>query len=69
MMKARTFFLPTLLLMFSALGSMFNELRAQDENAAFYIYQNDGHFDGFFYDEVLKMSYSKTDTAGVEYDV
>ncbi|MBO7068438.1 MAG: hypothetical protein J6W52_07150, partial [Bacteroidaceae bacterium] len=27
------------------------------------------HFDGFFYDEVLKMSYSKTDTAGVEYDV
>ncbi|MBO7067497.1 MAG: hypothetical protein J6W52_02290 [Bacteroidaceae bacterium] len=55
--------------MFNALCSVFNELRAQDENAAFYIYQNDGHFDGFFYDEVLKMSYSKTDTAGVEYDV
>ncbi|MBO7067508.1 MAG: hypothetical protein J6W52_02345 [Bacteroidaceae bacterium] len=42
---------------------------AQDENAAFYIYQNDGHFNGFFYDEVLKMSYSKIDTAGREYDV
>ncbi len=68
-MKAKTFFLPTMLLMFNALGSMFNELRAQDENAAFYIYQNDGHFDGFFYDEVLKMSYSKIDTAGIEYDV
>ena len=49
--------------------SILNSLFAQDENAAFYIYQNDGHFDGFFYDEVLKMSYSKIDTAGVEYDV
>ncbi|MBO7068305.1 MAG: hypothetical protein J6W52_06465 [Bacteroidaceae bacterium] len=58
-----------LLAIFNVLGLMSNELRAQDENAAFYIYQNDGHFDGFFYDEVMKMSYSKTDTAGVEYDV
>ena len=41
---------------------------AQDENAAFYIYQNDGHFDGFFYDEVLKISYSTLDTLGQEYD-
>ena len=66
-MKRTSFYL--LLLIFSVQFSMFSELRAQDENAAFYIYQNDGHFDGFFYDEVLKMSYSKTDTAGVEYDV
>ena len=35
---------------------------------AFYIYQNDGHFDGFFYDEVQQMSYSKLDTLGREHD-
>ena len=27
-------------------------MQAQTENQAFYIYQNDGHFDGFFYDEI-----------------
>ena len=44
---------------------------AQDDvegGEAFYIYQNDGHFDGFFYDEVQKISYSRLDTLGVEYD-
>ena len=41
---------------------------AQDENAAFYIYQNDGHFNGFFYDEVEKITYSRVDTAGIEWD-
>lgn len=35
---------------------------------AFYIYQNDGHFDGFFYDEVKEMRYSRTDTMGVEHE-
>ena len=35
---------------------------------AFYIYQNDGHFDGFFYDEVQQINYSRLDTLGVEYD-
>lgn len=35
---------------------------------AFYIYQNDGHFDGFFYDEVEKIRYSKLDTLGYEHD-
>ena len=40
-------------------------LSAQD---AFYIYQNDGHFDGFFYDHIEEMSYSPIDTAGVEYN-
>ncbi|MBR1668639.1 MAG: hypothetical protein IJ693_10240 [Bacteroidaceae bacterium] len=44
------------------------QTQAQDENAAFYIYQNDGHFDGFFYDEVEKISYSKLDTLGMEHD-
>ena len=41
---------------------------AQEKNAAFYIYQNDGHFDGFFYDEVQKISYSFLDTLGIEHD-
>ena len=41
---------------------------AQQENTAFYIYQNDGHFDGFFYDEVEKISYSVIDTLGIEHD-
>ena len=35
---------------------------------AFYIYQNDGHFDGFFYDQVKQISYSRFDTLGVEHD-
>ena len=34
---------------------------------AFYIYQNDGHFDGFFYDEVQSIRYSKLDTLGFEH--
>ena len=45
-----------------------NPALAQDENAAFYIYQNDGHFDGFFYDQVQKITYSRVDTAGIEWD-
>jgi hypothetical protein len=43
-------------------------MQAQQENAAFYIYQNDGHFDGFFYDEVEKIRYSVLDTLGIEHD-
>ncbi|MBR6867889.1 MAG: hypothetical protein IKN02_06655, partial [Prevotella sp.] len=38
-----------------------------DGGDAFYIYQNDGHFDGFFYDQVKQISYSRLDTLGVEY--
>ena len=33
-----------------------SELWAQE---AFYIYRNDGEFNGFFYDDVLRMGYSK----------
>lgn len=33
---------------------------------AFYIYQNDGHFDGFFYDQVKEIRYSRYDTLGIE---
>ena len=43
-------------------------IQAQTESQAFYIYQNDGHFDGFFYDEIEKMSFSFLDTLGVEHD-
>ena len=43
-------------------------MQAQQEDGAFYIYQNDGHFDGFFYDQVQKISYSKLDTLGMEHE-
>ena len=42
--------------------------QAGGSNDAFYIYQNDGHFDGYFYDEVKQINYSRTDTLGVEHD-
>ena len=42
-------------------------LQAQTTSEAFYIYQNDGHFDGFFYDEVEKINISRLDTLGVEH--
>ncbi|MBO7068008.1 MAG: hypothetical protein J6W52_04955 [Bacteroidaceae bacterium] len=54
-----------LLFIFNVLCSIFNELRAQD---AFYIYRNDGQFDGFFYDEVVRMGYSKLGLDSIEYD-
>ena len=41
-------------------------VQAQD---AFYIYRNDGDFNGFFYDQVKRMSYSKLDLEGNEHDV
>jgi hypothetical protein len=40
--------------------------QAQD---AFYIYRNDGDFNGFFFDQVKRMGYSKVDFEGVEHDV
>ena len=54
-----------LLAIFNFPSSIFNSVRAQD---AFYIYQNDGHFDGFFYDEIEKISYSFLDTLGIEHN-
>lgn len=35
---------------------------------AFYIYRNDGEFNGFFYDQVKRMNYSKIDFNGIEHD-
>ena len=36
---------------------------------AFYIYRNDGDFNGFFYDEVVEMRYSKIGVDSVENDM
>lgn len=41
--------------------------QAQGVNDAFYIYQNDGHFNGFFFDEVKEIRYSKLDTLNNEH--
>jgi len=58
-----------LLIIFTAHFSLFtHEVQAQTETDAFYIYQNDGHFDGFFYNDVIKMTYSFLDTLGVEHN-
>ena len=54
---------------FSLLISLFTSAAfAQSENAAFYIYQKGGRVNGFFYDEVEKITYSYLDTQGIEYD-
>lgn len=54
-----------LTVLFMAVGTIANA----QTGTAFYIYQNDGHFDGFFYDQVKSMSYSKIDTLGREHDI
>ena len=36
---------------------------------AFYVYRNDGDFNGFFFDQVTRISYSKTDLDGIEHDI
>ncbi len=44
----------------------FASLQAQE---AFYIYRNDGDFNGFFFDQVQSINVSKFDLAGNEHDV
>ena len=56
-----------LLCIFNCQLSLVNSAKAQSETDAFYIYQNDGHFDGFFYDDVIKITYSRLDTLGYEH--
>lgn len=41
---------------------------AIEDGEAFYIYRNDGDFDGFFYDDVQEMRYSKIGIDSLEYD-
>lgn len=57
-----------LLAIFNSPLSIVNSVMAQSENAAFYIYQKGGRVNGFFYDEVEKITYSYYDTRGIEYD-
>ncbi len=42
--------------------------QALEDGEAFYIYRNDGDFNGFFFDEVLEMRYSTYDLDMVEFD-
>ena len=45
-------------------------IQAQEEiedGEAFYIYRNDGEFDGFFYDQVQEIRYSRLDLDSVEH--
>lgn len=45
-------------------------IQAQEEiedGEAFYIYRNDGEFDGFFYDQVQEIRYSRLDLDGMEH--
>ena len=57
-----------LLAIFNVQLSFLNSLQAQviEEGEAFYIYRNDGDFDGFFYDQIQEMRYSKLDVDSVE---
>ena len=51
-----------MLVLLTVPASMLNEVQAQTEPEAFYIYRNDGDFDGFFYDQVLRMNFSWSTT-------
>ena len=53
------------LIMCLVLGTLSLGTYAQE---AFYIYRNDGDFNGFFYDEVVEMRQSKIGVDSVEYD-
>ena len=53
------------LIMCLVLGTLSLGTYAQE---AFYIYRNDGDFNGFFYDEVIEMRQSKIGVDSVEYD-
>ncbi|MBR1800728.1 MAG: hypothetical protein IJ767_04445 [Bacteroidaceae bacterium] len=50
--------------------SFVTSMQAQESmEDAFYIYRNDGGFNGFLFSEVERMEFSKVDTAGVtQYD-
>ena len=42
-------------------------LSAQQTQDALYIYRNDGGFNGFFFDDIEKIEFSRTDTLGIEH--
>ena len=55
--------------LFLILGALFALLPmfAQQTQDALYIYRNDGGFHGFFFDDIDKIEFSRTDTLGVEH--
>ena len=61
-----TRFLVAAVLMLS--GSVMVQAQEIEDGEAFYIYRNDGDFNGFFYDQVEEMRYSRLDLDGVEHD-
>lgn len=71
-MKTNSLFLSWLryaaLLLLAFTGGVSAVAQDIEGGEAFYIYQNDGHFDGFFYDQVKQISYSRFDTLGIEHD-
>jgi len=52
-------------ILYSLSAAVFTPIKAQE---AFYIYRNDGDFNGFFYDEVIEMRQSKIGVDSIEYD-
>lgn len=57
------FFMAALLSMLSGIP-----VNAQQTQDAFYIYRNDGNFNGFFFADIDHIEYSKTDTLGIAHD-
>lgn len=52
-------------ILYSLSAAVFTPIKAQE---AFYIYRNDGDFNGFFYDEVVEIRQSKIGVDSIEYD-
>ena len=67
----RSWRIALLSLLFNVQFTVFNGVWAQEieDGEAFYVYRNDGDFNAFFYDQVIRMGYSKFDLDSVEYDV
>lgn len=57
----RTWRVLALFLLVNCQLSIVNSVSAQE---AFYVYRNDGDFNGFFYDQIVRMEYSKVDLDG-----
>lgn len=64
-MKRFDSYLKSIVIAFVAFMS-FSTLSAQD---AFYVFCNDGNFEGFFFDRVQRMGVSKLDLDGIEHEV
>lgn len=56
------------ILLLVVLGATNLQGQTIEDGEAFYIYRNDGDFDGFFYDQVQEMRYSKVALDGTELD-